>query len=93
MDVINQSWSALYDLRNIFETFLPQLLIYPNSKDPLNPDAADLHLNSPEKYNRRVAEYVRRYATEMVVMEEFEDNDSSSESSVSDFDEADDIEL
>ena len=93
LDVINQSWSALFDLKNIFETFLPQLLIYPNSKDPLNPVAADLQLNSPEKYNKRVSEYVRRYATEMVVMEQFEDSDSSSESSVSDFDDAEDIEL
>ena len=94
LDVINQKWSALYDLCNIFETFLPQLLTYPNSKDPLNPIAADLQLLKPEAYKKKVIEYVRRYATEMVVMEDFEDTESSDScSSVSEYDDTDDIEL
>jgi len=94
LDVINQTWTALYDLTNIFETFLPQLLTYPNPTDPLNGDAAALYLHKPDEYKKKVAEYVKRYATE-AALKEAEGNRSSSESSMSEFseDEAQDMEL
>lgn len=44
----------MYDMINIFETFLPQLLRYPNPSDPLNGDAAAVLLRDPKKYEVKV---------------------------------------
>ena len=63
LDVINQTWTPMFDLVNIFEVFLPQLLLYPNPADPLNGEAAALLLREPEAYNAKVKELVARYAT------------------------------
>uniref|UniRef100_G3Q832 Ubiquitin-conjugating enzyme E2 H n=2 Tax=Gasterosteus aculeatus aculeatus TaxID=481459 RepID=G3Q832_GASAC len=96
LDVINQTWTALYDLTNIFESFLPQLLAYPNPIDPLNGDAAAMYLHRPDEYKQKIKEYIQKYATEEALKEQEEGaGDSSSESSMSDFseDEAQDMEL
>jgi ubiquitin-conjugating enzyme E2 H len=44
----------MYDLINIFDIFLPQLLLYPNPADPLNAEAAALNMKNPEKFKERV---------------------------------------
>ena len=54
LDVINQTWSPMFDLVNVFEVFLPQLLLYPNPADPLNGEAASLLMREPQSYNQRV---------------------------------------
>ncbi|XP_065829973.1 ubiquitin-conjugating enzyme E2 H-like isoform X2 [Oscarella lobularis] len=86
LDVINQAWTALYDLRNIFESFLPQLLTYPNPTDPLNGEAAALYLHKPEQYKQKIADYVKKYASAEAIKND-EDQSSTSESSMSDFSE------
>ncbi|OCF32602.1 ubiquitin-conjugating enzyme E2 8 [Kwoniella heveanensis CBS 569] len=63
LDVINQTWSPMFELINIFEIFLPQLLRYPNPADPLNGEAAALLMRDPKAYAKKVESYVDRYAT------------------------------
>eukprot|EP00245_Coleochaete_scutata_P010518 TRINITY_DN3699_c0_g1_i2.p1 TRINITY_DN3699_c0_g1~~TRINITY_DN3699_c0_g1_i2.p1 ORF type:complete len:189 (-),score=56.00 TRINITY_DN3699_c0_g1_i2:471-1037(-) len=62
LDVINQTWSPMFDLINVFEVFLPQLLLYPNPTDPLNGEAAALLMREPEHYKLKVKEYCEKYA-------------------------------
>ena len=63
LDVINQAWSPMFDLVNIFDVFLPQLLTYPNPADPLNPEAASLSMRDPAAYKIKIAEHVRVHAS------------------------------
>lgn len=54
LDVINQTWSPMFDMINIFEVFLPQLLRYPNPTDPLNGEAAAMLMREPKNYEAKV---------------------------------------
>jgi ubiquitin-protein ligase len=42
------------DLVNVFEVFLPQLLLYPNPSDPLNGEAAALLMRDRPAYELKV---------------------------------------
>lgn len=87
----------MYDLTNIFEVFLPQLLTYPNPTDPLNGEAAALQMREPERYKQKVREYVQKYAKP----EDFpsgsaddgEDDDDASSFSMTDSEGEDDVPL
>ncbi|KAK8085319.1 ubiquitin-conjugating enzyme E2 H [Apiospora hydei] len=91
LDVINQTWSPMFDMINIFEVFLPQLLRYPNPSDPLNGEAAALLMREPKSYDAKVKEYVQKYASKDAANEagnESEDDDDMS--SVASFGDEDD---
>ncbi|WYZ35573.1 hypothetical protein EsH8_X_000220 [Colletotrichum jinshuiense] len=93
LDVINQTWSPMFDMINIFEVFLPQLLRYPNPTDPLNGEAAALMIREPKSYDAKVKEYVQKYASKEAADEagaESEDDDDMS--SVGSFGDDDDEE-
>lgn len=96
LDVINQTWSPMFDVFNVFETFLPQLLSYPNPSDPLNGHASALYLRHSDQYAAKVKSYIERYANpahfssleeEMDEDEDDQDEDLSSVSSIDDRDE------
>ncbi|KAJ1819516.1 ubiquitin-conjugating enzyme E2 H [Coemansia sp. RSA 2598] len=96
LDVINQTWSPMFDLLNIFESFLPQLLRYPNPTDPLNGEAAALMMRDSAGYDSKVRDYVLRYASGKKALEktsEKKDSAADDESEDSDIscDSEDDI--
>lgn len=77
----------MFDMINIFEVFLPQLLRYPNPTDPLNGEAAALLMREPKSYEAKVKEYVTRYASNNGDHETGEEGETDGEmSSVEDFD-------
>ncbi|KAI8915379.1 hypothetical protein PhCBS80983_g02783 [Powellomyces hirtus] len=91
LDVINQTWSPMFDMINIFEVFLPQLLRYPNPTDPLNGEAAALLMREPLSYEGKVKDYVTRYATKEAADAATDESESDEDcmSSVGDFSDED----
>ncbi|KAF4632855.1 hypothetical protein G7Y89_g5259 [Cudoniella acicularis] len=88
LDVINQTWSPMFDMINIFEVFLPQLLRYPNPTDPLNGEAAALLMREPKSYDAKVkVKYASKDAADEAGAESDDDDDMSSVGSFGDEDE------
>ncbi|KAJ2159564.1 ubiquitin-conjugating enzyme E2 H [Coemansia sp. RSA 552] len=93
LDVINQTWSPMFDLFNIFDSFMPQLLRYPNPTDPLNGEAAALMMRDTAAYESKVKDYVLRYAGKKALAKKPEaknDGDDESDDEIS-CDDDDDI--
>ncbi|KAM8704606.1 hypothetical protein ACLKA7_009117 [Drosophila subpalustris] len=88
MNVFKQAWSANYDLVNIFETFLPQLLRHPNPHDPLNHHAAAIMKRSEQDFRNSVSMFLRMYALPIDLRGQSQDKESlekrSSDLSLSD---------
>lgn len=54
LNVLNEEWQPIYTIKHIIETFLPQLLTYPNPDDPLNIEAAKLYNENRIQFERQV---------------------------------------
>lgn len=81
LDVINQTWSPMFGLLNIFENFLPHLLRYANPSDPLNTEASNLMNKDEKRYTETVKKYVNQYAKNILIDEddEAENNEANDE--------------
>lgn len=76
LDVINQTWTPMFGLVNVFESFLPQLLAYPNASDPLNREAALLYNQSPQRYYAAIIKETLKYASISLKTSKAEPNES-----------------
>ena len=56
LDVLNQNWTPIYSLLNIWEILIPQLLMYPNPDDPLNEHAAILMKKNNDLFKKKIKE-------------------------------------
>jgi ubiquitin-protein ligase len=61
LNVLNKSWTPIYNLTHIYSIFLPQLLMYPNANDPLNIDSTELFLSNIDEFNKNVIKNINKY--------------------------------
>jgi len=61
LNVLNKSWTPIYNLTHIYSIFLPQLLMYPNANDPLNIDSSELFLSNIDEFNKNVIKNINKY--------------------------------
>ncbi len=60
LNVLNEEWQPIYTIKHILETFIPQLLTYPNPDDPLNLEAAEMYKTDINKFNKHVIDFIKR---------------------------------
>ncbi|KAE8721690.1 hypothetical protein F3Y22_tig00015426pilonHSYRG00161 [Hibiscus syriacus] len=72
------------NLSNIFEVFLPQLLLYPNPSHPLNRNAGSLMMKDRKQYDQKVKEFCERYAKKENITKGKADEETDDDEDVSD---------
>lgn len=90
LDVLRETWSPMFDLLNVFEVFLPQLLLYPNPSHPLNGEAASLMVRDYINYEKKLKEHCERYAAGAASQAVHVESATAAEESSSDEDLSDD---
>jgi ubiquitin-conjugating enzyme E2 H len=61
LDALNTNWTPSYDITNIIEVFIPQLLSYPNPDDPFNIEASDLLKKDKDLFAKKVIQIIELY--------------------------------
>lgn len=63
LNVLNEEWQPIYTIKHILDTFLPQLLTYPNADDPLNIEAAENYIKDNDRFVELAKFTMRKYNT------------------------------
>ena len=62
VDLLSTKWSSVYDISKVILS-ITSLLNDPNPKSPLNPDSANLYEKDRTAYDKKVKEWVKKYAS------------------------------
>lgn len=62
LDVLNSTWTPVFNFDKIFTIFIPQLLTYPNENDPFNQFASKLYIEDKPKYEEYLFLIKNKYA-------------------------------
>jgi ubiquitin-conjugating enzyme E2 D/E len=62
IDILKDQWSSALRLNTVLLS-LSDLLANPNPNDPLVPDIANEYKTNKEKYNQKVIDYVKKFAS------------------------------
>lgn len=65
LDVLNSTWTPVFNFEKIFTIFIPQLLTYPNENDPFNQYASKLYIENRKKYDELVLYVKEKYASDI----------------------------
>lgn len=61
LDVLGKKWSPVIYLRDVFELYIPQLLLHPEPEDPFNAEAARMMLADVAAYNDFVRDHCAKH--------------------------------
>ncbi|KAL6932819.1 hypothetical protein ACO0R3_001904 [Hanseniaspora guilliermondii] len=62
LNTLNKNWAAIYDLLNVVDVMIPQLLINPNPNDPFNVEASRMFTSDMDLYKFEVQRCIQNHA-------------------------------
>lgn len=62
LNTLNKNWAAIYDLLNVVDVMIPQLLINPNPNDPFNVEASRMFTSDTDLYKLEVERCIENHA-------------------------------
>lgn len=68
LNLLGVDWNPIYDLLNVINEFIPELLRNPNDRDPYNTEASKLLTSNFEGYKKYIREHIKKNASSLVAL-------------------------